>query len=193
VTNPRSITRIKGGVTVRDYRGTGLCPPNGGRITPHIFVQHIPVIHNQPGVGDLEALARVLKVQGLAVQFGTDAEGNVARFTYANELCYHARGANSISAGCEHMHFGTGEEWTSRQYRAAAWVAWKMHKEHGIPLRGAHLLPGAGITRVARTGHTSHMVQSRAAGFNDRTDPGSLFRFGHVYELARYFDRHHRF
>lgn len=190
---PRSVRKIKGGVTVYDWRDTGLCPPSGGRIEPVLFVQHIPVIANRPGVQDLETLGRVLKAQGLAVQYGTDAEGNLARFTRLTELCFHARGANSIAAGCEHMHFTIGETWTERQFRAAAVLAWEAHERAGIPLQGAHLVAGAGLTRVARPGHTSHRRQAAAAGFDDRMDPGSGFRFGHVYELARFYGRHGHF
>ena len=188
----KRVRHIKGGVTVRDYRGTGLCPPNGGHITPVIFVQHIPVIRNRPGVEDLVTLGRVLRAQGLAVQRGTDAEGNVAQFTKLDELCYHARGANSISVGAEHMHWSTGEEWTERQFRAVAFCAWEAMHFHGIPLQGARLLSG-NPTRVARRGHTSHRRQAAAAGFHDRVDPGPGFRWRHVYDLARFYDRHRRF
>lgn len=190
----RSKRTIRGGVTVYDYRDTGLCPPNSSRrIEPVIFIDHIPVIRNAAGVGDLETLGRVLKAQGLAVQRATDAEGNVARYTGLTELCYHARGANSIAAGCEHMHYGLDEPWTERQFRAAAFVAWEAMKYAGIPLRGARLLRGDGVTRVARSGHASHRAQAAAAGFNDRSDPGPGFRFTYVYELARFYDRRRRF
>lgn len=188
----RSVTHIKGGVTIRDYRDTGLCPANGGRITPVIFIDHIPVIRNKDGVGDLILLGQVLKQQGLAVQRGTDAEGNVAKYTDLNELCYHARGANTISAGAEHMHYGLSEPWTERHFRAAAYCAWEAWHYRGIPLQGAKLLPG-NPTRVERKGHASHKAQSAAAGFGDRSDPGPGFRFMHVYELARFYDKHRRF
>jgi hypothetical protein len=188
----RSVRHIKGGVTVRDYRGTDVCPPNGGRIDPVVFIDHIPVIRNRDGVEDLLTLGRVLKAQGLAVQRATDAEGNVAQFTRLDALCYHARGANSISAGCEHMHYGLDEPWTERQFRAAAFVAWEAMHYHGIPLRGARLLAG-NPTRVARSGHASHRRQAAAAGYHDRSDPGPGFRFAHVYELAEFYDRHRRF
>jgi len=187
-----SVHKIKGGVTIRDYRGTGLCPPNFGRITPVIFVEHIPVIRNRPGVEDLFTLGAVLKAQGLAVQNGTDSEGNVAIFTRMVDGCFHARGSNSISAGTEHMHLTVAEEWTERQMRAAAWIAWQAFDDHGIPLQGAQLLPG-NPTRVARKGHTSHQTQAAAAGFNDRSDPGPGFKFGHMYELARFFGKHGHF
>jgi hypothetical protein len=194
----RSVHHIPGGVTIRDYRGTGLCPPvtGGGRpvtITPYLFVHHIPVIHNVKGVGDLITLGNVLREQGLSVQFGTDAEGNVARYTTLHQLCYHARGANTISVGSEHMHYGVDEPWTERQYRAAAWCVWKAHTEVGIPIRGARLVAAAGITRVRRSGHTSHMRQSYAAGYRDRTDPGGPYRFHHVYELAEFYGAHGKF
>jgi hypothetical protein len=181
----RSVRRLTGGVTVRDYRGTGLCPPNGGAIHPVIFVQHIPVIRNVEGVGDLITLGNVLRAQGLAVQSGTDAEGNVALFTKMNELCWHARGANTISMGSENMHYGITEPWTERQYRAIAWLAVRAEKHYGIPIAGATLLSG-NPTRVAKRGHTSHKRQSAAAGYHDRSDPGPSFHFGHMYELARH-------
>jgi hypothetical protein len=191
----RSSRKIKGGVRVLDYRGTGLCPPNGGRITPVVFVQHIPVISQQTGAADLLLLGRILKEKGLAVAAGTDAEGNIALFTRVDELCYHARGSNTLSCGAEHMHYLTSEPWTERQMRAAAVLAaWASQGTSPwgtarIPLRGAKLLPGNGVTRVVRTGHASHMAQAKAAGFNDRSDPGPGFRFGHLFELAHYFLR----
>jgi hypothetical protein len=55
------------------------------------------------------------------------------------------------------------------------------------------LTPGAGVVGVKRRGHTSHMNVSRLAGFNDRSDPGPGFSFKHLYELTRFFDKHHRF
>lgn len=188
----RNTRRISGGVVIRDYRGTGLCPPNGGRITPVVHVEHIPVIRNQEGVGDLIVLGQVLKNQGLAVQFGTDAEGNIARYTDADSLCYHARGANSLASGTEHMHYGVTEPWTERQFRAAAWIAVYMERHFGIPIAGATLLPGY-PTRVAKRGHTSHKRQSAAAGYHDRSDPGPSFRWAHMYELARHFKRTRKF
>lgn len=188
----KSVRKIPGGVTIRDYRGTGLCPPNGGRIRPLIFVQHIPVIRNKPGTEDLITLGRVLKQQGLAVQAGTDAEGNVAQYTRLDELCYHARGANSVSMGCEHMHYSISEEWTEAQMRAAAWLAHHASVSYGIPLQRAILGQGR-PTKVQRRGHTSHANQSAKAGFNDRSDPGPKFNYTHLYDLAKFYAKNRRF
>jgi hypothetical protein len=192
-TRPRSVRKIKGGVTVYDFRGTGLCPPNGGRITPVAFVQHIPVVRNVTGIADFITLGNVLRAQGLAVQRATDAEGGVALYTSLHQLCYHARGVNAISVGSENMHYSTGEDWTEQQFRAVAWCLAQARSEVGIPYRGAHLVPGSGVAGVARTGHTTHQRVSDAAGFHDRTDPGPRYRPGHVNELARFFDKHGRF
>jgi len=188
----KSVRKIKGGVTVRDYRGTGLCPANGGRIRPLIGLHHIPVIQNRAGVQDGIILGQVLKQQGLAVQCGTDAEGNVFRYTRFDELCYHARGANSLSSGIEHMHYRTSEPWTERQMRAAAWIGHHWLTSYGIPASRAVLADGR-PTRVSRRGHTSHQRQSAAAGWNDRSDPGPLFDYPHLYELIRFYGRHRRF
>jgi hypothetical protein len=191
----KSIRRIKGGVTIRDYRGTGLCPPNGGKIRPLVYVHHIPVIHDAPGWSDLITLGNVLRTMTpdrLAVANGTDAEGNIALFTDMDELCYHARGSNGLSCGTEHMHYSIAEPWSEKHYRAAAYLAWQAHEHHGIPLQGARLLSG-NPTPVARRGHTSHQVQSVAAGYHDRSDPGTLFRYHHMYELAHFYGKHRRF
>jgi hypothetical protein len=190
---PRSVKRIKGGVTIYDFRGTGLCPPNGGRIEPVMFVQHIPVIHNVKGIGDFITLGNVLRAQGLAVQRATDAEGGVALYTRLRDLCYHARGSNSISVGSENMHWSTTEEWTEKQMRAVAWVLAQAKAEVGIPIRPAHLVAGNGLAGCARTGYTTHMRQSQAAGYNDRTDPGTTYRAHHVRELAAFFEQHGHF
>jgi len=184
----RSIQKIGGGVRILDYRGTGLCPPNGGIIRPLIAVEHIPVIRNVAGVGDLITLGQVLKAQGLAVQSGTDAEGNVALYTTLNALCYHARGANQISTGTEHMHYGINEPWTERQCRAAAWLYVRQRRRLGIPTARGTIANGGGNTvRVITRGHVSHQAQSAAAGYNDRSDPGPAYPWAHVRRLARFY------
>ncbi|HXH35708.1 MAG TPA: N-acetylmuramoyl-L-alanine amidase, partial [Plantibacter sp.] len=146
------------------------------------------------GRGDLDTLRRVLVNQGLMVQFGSDAEGNVALYTRANRLCYHARGANSSTCGIEHMHYLTSEGWTRRQMCAAAWIAQYLQREHGIPLRMANVERGpSGVARIVRTGHTSHQQISRMAGYNDRSDPGQGFDYEKVFRLAAFFKRRGHF
>jgi hypothetical protein len=196
---PRKVIAIKGmGGRVYDFRGTGLCPPvmSAGRalrITPVIFVHHIPVIRNAPGIGDFITLGNVLRAQKLNVHSGTDSEGNVALFTGMNQLCYHARGANSLSVGAEHMHLTIGEPWGEPQMRAAAYLSWRALHYYGIPLQGAVLGAAAGFVTIHKRGHTSHRIEAIKAGFNDRSDPGPGFHRAHVYELARFYDKHHRF
>jgi hypothetical protein len=191
---PRSVKKIPGGVTIYDFRGTGACPPvPGSRFRPLVYVHHIPVIKNAAGLSDIHALASVLKNRGLAVQHATDAEGNVALFSRMDEMCWHAKGANSISVGCEHMHFTTDQPWSDRQMRAAAWLAVAAERSFGIPLQDGWLRAGNGEVGVRRRGHTTHEIVSAKAGYNDRSDPGPGFRLGRVYELARYFKRHGRF
>ena len=195
---PRRVVSIKGMGRVYDFRGTGLCPPvlsNGRpvRITPVIFLHHIPVIRNVAGSGDLITLGNVLRAQRLNVHNGTDSEGNVALFTGMNQLCYHARGANSISIGAEHMHLTIGEEWSEKQMRAAAYVAWRAFHYYGVPLQSAKLGAGSGFVSVHKRGHTTHRIEADMAGFRDRSDPGPGFHRGHVYELAAFYDKHHRF
>lgn len=191
---PRDIYTIKGmGGKVYDWRGTPMCPPNGGRIRPLIYVVHIPVISNVKGVGDFFTLARALKDQGYCVQNATDAEGNVAIFTRSDMLAYQARGANQFSTGCENMHLKTTEPWTEFQYRAQAYLAWNHHASYGTPLTMAQLTYGRGIVGVKHRGFTSHKEVSAKAGYNDRTDPGPTFHFNHMFELARFYGKHHRF
>lgn len=187
--------KIAGGLTSRifDYRGE--TQPNGGRIELRACVHHIPVIKNQDGRGDLDTLRRVLldrrpPTGGLMVQFGTDAEGNVALYTRANRLCFQARGANQSTCGIEHMHFTTDERWRKRQFRAAAWIAQYLHREFDIPLQMAKVEPlGSGLVQIARKGHTSHQIVSQVAGFNDRSDPGPGFDYEYVFHAAKFFKR----
>ncbi len=194
MTAPRSVRRVPGmGGKVFDFRGTGLCPPNGGRIQPLAMVHHIPVVAREPGTADFEKLGRILRGKGLAIQAATDAEGNVALFTRFDDLCFGHRGANQLACGVEHMHLTTAKDFTEQQMRAAAWCAHRVWKHFGIPPRRANLLPGDGIVRVQRRGHTSHMNVSNLAGFHDRTDPGPNFNFAHLYELTKFFSKHHRF
>jgi N-acetylmuramoyl-L-alanine amidase len=194
VTAPRSERTIPGmGGKVFDFRGTGLCPPNGGRIRPLLMVHHIPVVHQQTGVGDFVRLGEILRGKGLAIQAATDAEGNVALYTRLDELCFGHRGANQFACGVEHMHFSVSDPWTEQQMRAAAWCANRVWDSFGVPPRRGRLLPGSGLVGVQRRGHTSHMEVSALAGFNDRSDPGPGFDFVHLFELTRFFHEHRRF
>lgn len=179
---------------VYDFRGTGLCPPNGGIIPVQAFIHHIPVVHNQPGISDLEQLGRILRGQGLAIQCATDAAGNVALYTDINRLCYGHRGLNDRAAGCEHMHYTTGEKWSKWQMRAAAWVAAWAHRREDVPLQTARLTSGGyGRALVERRGHTSHRQVSIAARYFDRSDPGGGFDYGELYDLTRFYLRKGRF
>jgi hypothetical protein len=190
---PRSKRTIPGmGGKVFDYRGTGLCPPNGGRIRPLFMVHHIPVVPNVAGTVDFVRLGDILRRKGLGIQAATDAEGNVALYTRFDELCFGHRGANQIACGIEHMHFRVEERWTEKQMRAAAWCAARVWVSFGIPPRGA-VLGGGNPVRAQRRGHTTHKRVSDLAGFRDRSDPGAGFSFPHMYELARFFRKHGRF
>jgi hypothetical protein len=194
VTRPRSERTIPGmGGKVFDFRGTGLCPPNGGRIRPLLMVHHIPVLPQQRGISDFVRLGQILRGKGLAIQAATDAEGNVALYTRFDELCYGHRGANQLACGVEHMHFTVDEPWTEKQMRAAAWCANRVWDSYGIPPRNGILLPGAGLVRVQRRGHTSHMEVSKRAGYHDRSDPGGRFQVAHLFALTRFFHKHRRF
>ena len=73
--------------------------------------------------------------------------------------------------------------------RAAAWCAHQVWTNFGIPPRRAILLPGDGVVRVQRRGHTSHMNVSNLAGFHDRSDPGPNFSYRHLYELTKFLSR----
>ncbi len=177
--------------TIWDYRQE--TAPNGGTIDLRGCVWHIPVIHNQEGRGDLDTLRRVLIAQGLMVQFGNDAEGNIALYTRANRLCYHARGANSVTCGVEMMHYLTSEPWSKKQIRAAGWIAQYLEREFALPLQMADVEPGPGVARIVRKGHTSHEQISRMAGFNDRSDPGPGFDYDAMFAAAKYFRSHGHF
>ncbi len=186
--------KIAAGVSsnVWDYRNE--TQPNGGIIGLRACVHHIPVIRQMPGRADLDVLRRVLIQQGLMVQFGTDAEGNVALYTRANRLCFHARGGNSVTCGIEHMHATVGEPWSKKQMRAAAWIAQYLERTFAIPLQMADVEPGPGATVViARKGHTSHQQIGRVAGFNDRSDPGRGFDYAEMFAAAKFFKRHGHF
>ncbi len=197
--SPRMIKKIKGGVQIWDYRHTGILPANGGRIRPLIMVEHIPVIKQMKGLTDFEVLARVLRGQGLSLQAATDApsEGSdyahVALYNDLDELCYQARGANSLSCGVEHMHANITEPWSRRQLRASAWLWQYAEREYGIPLRVAQINGGNGRIGVIKRGHTSHQRVSQAAGYNDRSDPGPGYDWEYVRSAALFFKEHGHF
>lgn len=193
VINPRSERSIPGMGKVYDFRGTGLCPPNGGRIRPLMMVHHIPVVRNVAGIADFVTLGNILRGKGLAIQAATDSEGNVALYTRFDDMCYGHRGANQFACGVEHMHMTTDEAWTEKQMRAAAWCAEQVWTSYAVPPRGAKMLPGNHLVKVQRRGHTSHKEVSTLAAYNDRSDPGGKFSFAQLYELTRYFHQNHRF
>jgi hypothetical protein len=185
---PRVIKSLRGAGKIYDWRGTGLLPPNGGLIRPLIGIEHIPVVRNVQGTGDFVTLANVLRVQGLSLQTATDSEGNIALYNPLNRLCYQARGSNQISYGTEHMHLTVGESWSKKQLRAAAWIWQYAEREFGIPVQTAVL--GRGIpTPVLKRGHISHKNQAKAAGYNDRIDPGTGFDVPYVAHCVAYFKR----
>jgi hypothetical protein len=195
-------TLIGGGKVIKEIRGMGkVCdwrtspwtPANGGKITPLVFVQHIPVVPNVPGIGDFVTLRNVLVAQGLMVQTATDREGNVALYTPFDQLCWQARGANQCSTGCEHMHATTSEPWTRRQMRAAAWLAQLAERKHGIPCRGGNLDAGDGIVKVRARGHVTHEAVSKKAGYNDRSDPGPGFDWSYMWHCVEFFKQHGHF
>lgn len=184
---------LPGAGKVFDWRASTWTPVNGGKITPLVFVQHIPVVNNTEGIADFIRLRDVLVAQGLMVHCATDREGNVALFTPFDRLCYQARGANSVSCGCENMHASITEGWSEHQFRAAAWVVNQAKDKHGIPASNGELGNGNGAVRVLRRGQVSHQRVSAAAGYNDRTDPGPGYQFSHVRDLVMHWREHHTF
>lgn len=188
------IRNIRGMGRVIDWRDSPWTPANGGKIKIACYVNHIPVIRQMEGLDDMVVLRNVLVAQGLMVQDCTDGEGNVGLFTPMNVLCYQARGANSVSAGCEHMHFRTTDPWTKKQLRAAAFLWHLAEKYHDIPFeRPANLDHGNGFVVVRRRGQTTHEWVSHMAGFNDRSDPGDLFWKKHreyIIHCVRYYRKH---
>jgi hypothetical protein len=187
------LKEIRGMGKVYDWRTSPWTPANGGKIKPLVFVQHIPVVRNVAGIGDFITLRNVLVAQGLMVQTATDAEGNVALYTPFDQLCYQARGANQISTGCEHMHATTGEAWSKRQLRAAAWLVQLAERKHGIPPSWGALGAGPGVVKVLRRGQTSHETVSAKAGYNDRSDPGPGYDHAYVSHCVKFFKQHGHF
>jgi hypothetical protein len=189
----RVLKDLPGAGRVYDWRDSSWTPTNGGPIKPLVFVQHIPVVPNVSGIADFVRLRDVLVAQGLMIHTATDREGNVALYTPFNYLNYQARGANSFSCGCEHMHMTTGEDWTEKQLRAAAWVVNLAKNKHDIPAGTGELGSGNGVVRVLDEGQVSHQRVSQAAGYNDRSDPGRGYDFGHVRELVIWWREHSSF
>lgn len=189
----RVLKKVRGMGTVYDWRHTNWAPANGGTIKLQVFVQHIPVVRNMAGIADFVVLRNVLVAQGLMVQQATDRDGNVALYTPMNSLCFQARGANQFSTGTEHMHMTTGEEWSKKQLRASAWIINQASLVHGVTIQNGRLSGGSGVARVAKKGQVSHMAVSKAAGFNDRVDPGNRYDWEYVRHCVMYFRKHSHF
>lgn len=180
-----------GGARVFDFRGSGEIRPNGGKIPLLAMVEHIPVMVDKPGIQDFLDLARVIRERGLGLQAATDVEGNVAIFTNLNRLCFQARGLNGSSCGVEHMHRTITQPWERQQLCASAWLWHYAKVVYGLEKRRGRLAPaGPGLASVVRKGHVTHEEVSRAAGFNDRTDPGPGYDFEFVQHAANFFGRH---
>jgi hypothetical protein len=190
--SPRVIKQLGGAGKIYDWRGTGLLPPNGGRIKLLLGIEHIPVVPNRDGIADFIQLAEVLKVRGLSLQTATDREGNVAIYNPLDSLCYQARGSNSISYGTEHMHMAVGEPWSKKQLRASAWIWQYAERQYGIPSEKG-VLGSGNPTPVKRRGHVSHQYQAACAGFNDRSDPGDGYDWEYVDHCCWFFKEHGTF
>jgi hypothetical protein len=198
----KKLKTIKGMGTVYDWRDSPWTNKGvtHGKIKPLIYVQHIPVVPNKPGIIDFVTLRNVLVAQGLMIQSSTDAEGNVALYTHFDVLCYQARGANSFSCGTEHMHMATGEHWNKRQLRAMAWLIQLAEHKHGLPNTRGRLASGSGVARVIRRGQVWHSEVSDAARFHDRSDPwGKPPRhdmheiWDYVQHCIKFFSKHGHF
>jgi N-acetylmuramoyl-L-alanine amidase len=192
---PRAVKDLPGAGKVYDFRGTGLLPgvkdDNGHVIRTNLllWVEHIPVYPNKPGIEDFYGLADVLRARELQLQTATDRDGNVAIYTSPNILCYQAKGANFISGGTEHMHMTTSEDWTRRQLRASAWI-WQWVERYGVPIQGGRIKPAPNNqVSVTRKGHVGHARVSAAAGYNDRSDPGPEYDWKYVRHCAEYWKR----
>lgn len=185
---------IRGMGTVYDWRSSPWTPVNGGKFRPLIFVHHIPVIPQMAGIADFIRLRDVLVAQRLMVQTATDGSGNVALYTPFNSLCFHARGANQVSTGCEHMHFSINDAWSKKQLRAAAWLNVRAKRKFGIPsISEARLGSGNGVVRVLSKGQSTHEAVSDKAGFKDRSDPGPRYDKDYVDHCVHFFNRHGHF
>lgn len=191
--SPRLLKRIPHMGKVWDYRA--FTSSNGGTIHPSLHVEHIPVIRQMDGRADLDVLWRVLVNQGLMVHNGSDGEGNVALFVGLDKLCYHARGANTVSVGTEHMHYAVSDAWSSRQLNAAAYLSYRSKEHASIPMYNGKLDDGNGYVVIRRQGHVTHKRVSDAAGYHDRSDPGDKYvaLMGEIRERAIFFRAHHRF
>lgn len=190
----RILKTVKGMGTIYDWRGTQWSQPNGGLIKPLVFVQHIPVVPNMAGIADFVRLRDVLVAQGLMVQNSTDRDGNVALYTPMNRLCYQARGANQQSCGTEHMHMTLGEPWSKQQLRASAWLVNQAKDKYDLPAhQGSITGAGQGLIRVVKRGQTTHQRVSDAAGYHDRSDPGSGYDFEYVYHCVEFYRVHQHF
>lgn len=190
---PVKIKDIKGMGSIWDYRAFTI--PNGGKIRVLAAVEHIPVIRQMVGRADLDILWRVLVSQGLMVHNGTDGEGNVALFAPMDRLCFHARGANGLSVGTEHMHLTTLEDWGTKQLNAAAFLSHRMKIHHDLPRRHGALGAGSGLVTVRLRGHVTHEAVSRKAGFNDRSDPGDKYEdlMNEIEQRSVFFSNNHHF
>jgi hypothetical protein len=189
----RVLKKVRGMGTVYDWRGSSWTPASGGKIKPLVFVQHIPVVPNMAGIADFVRLRDVLVAQGLMVQNATDRDGNVALYTPMNMLCWQARGANQFSCGTEHMHMSIGEDWTKHQLRASAWLVNQALDKYNIPTYRGNLAAGDGVARVKVRGQVSHEQVSRAAGYNDRTDPGNKYDWEYVRKCVFFYREHAHF
>jgi len=160
-----------------------------GHIDPHHFIIHDAECPNSVGVGDLKGMFAYLarSKDKLWVHFAIDNDGYVAQAARINDLCYHAKGINSDSVGCELIGYAatTKKEWLTTHriqlLELSKLIAWfcsrrrlrvnrrtvLMHRE---VLQGGHSDPGPNfpIRRVVRTARyykrTGKMLPRRLGG-----------------------------
>lgn len=147
-----------------------------GRLVPKVVVLHSTESHDHPGTIDVTGVLKFLEKteDELGVHFVVDKEGNAGQGARINQVCYHAKGANSFSLGIEQIGFAYHTHWdrsdrTRQLEKVAKFLAW-LSKDRGIPLKHS-------------TTHGIAMHSDILAG--GHTDPGPNYPLSHVLKLAK--------
>jgi hypothetical protein len=145
-----------------------------------------PVVHNEPGLGDLERLGAWFDRPSTKVSshVADDAEGNDARYVPDRREAWTVAAFNSVSLNIEQIGsagFDRREWMETREPElesTAKWIA-RWHRRWHIPIRRAEV---AGSV-VLRSGVATHDQLGASGGGHH--DPGPGYPVGYVLKLAR--------
>jgi N-acetyl-anhydromuramyl-L-alanine amidase AmpD len=156
------------------------------------IVLHSTESADEPGLGDLHRVARLLERSERGVHVANDLEGNSSRVVADARMAYHATYWNATTLGIEQIGFAkfSRADWLASEAQLESTARWIAHwaRRYRIPIRRCAV---AGIRynrrkrvvagQIVRRGICSHGELDP----RNRSDPGSRYPWAEVLARVR--------